>query len=154
MMQAALRPGQGWATLDEVFRQLPGPRFEVHQTVDEQGMPKETAAQLSKSSPGAHCDLHFAHMRRPVLSASTIFNHTRVLRAGSKPAPGRRRVVVVMFVGGITFAEVAALRFLSRQPSCDADFVIATTKVVNGNSFLSEFIPSSVQTCMAQAALQ
>ena len=50
--QAALRPGQGWATLDEVFRQLPGPRFEVHQTMDEQGMPKEAAAQLSKSSPG------------------------------------------------------------------------------------------------------
>ena len=61
---------------------------------------------------------------------------------------------MVMFVGGITFAEVAALRFLSRQPSCDADFVITTTKVVNGNSFLSEFIPSSVQTCMAQATLQ
>ncbi len=59
-----------------------------------------------------------------------------------------------MFIGGITFAEVAALRFLSKQPSCNAEFVIATTKVINGNSFLSEFIPASVQACMAQAALQ
>ncbi len=63
--QAALRPGQGWATLDEVFRQLPGPRFEVHQTVDEQGMPKETAAQLSKSSPGRRACSLITRNREP-----------------------------------------------------------------------------------------
>lgn len=59
-----------------------------------------------------------------------------------------------MFIGGVTFAEIAALRFLSSQPECNAEFLIATTKVVNGSTFVSQFIPETVQTCMAQAALR
>lgn len=73
--------------------------------------------------------------------------------AGSSSQPRRRRVVVVMFIGGVTFAEIAALRFLSKQPECDAEFLIATTKVVNGNTFIAQFIPDAVRTCMLQAAL-
>ena len=66
----------------------------------------------------------------------------------------RRRVVVVMFIGGVTFAEISALRFLSTQPEMNADFLITTTKVVNGSSFVAQFIPAVVQTCMTQAALR
>ena len=43
---------------------------------------------------------------------------------------------LVLFVGGCTFAEVAALRFLSQQEEASTEYMVATTAVVNGNSFL------------------
>ena len=50
------------------------------------------------------------------------------------------RVVMVFFVGGCTFAEISALRFLSQQDENNVEFVIATTKIINKNSFLSSII--------------
>ncbi|XP_039288228.1 vacuolar protein sorting-associated protein 33A [Nilaparvata lugens] len=55
------------------------------------------------------------------------------------------KTILVFFLGGCTFAEISALRFLSQKDdSCE--FVIATTKLINGNSFLKtlfEDLPSS-----------
>lgn len=50
------------------------------------------------------------------------------------------RVILVFFVGGCTFAEISALRFLSQQDDNNVEFIIATTKIINKNSFLSSII--------------
>lgn len=50
------------------------------------------------------------------------------------------RVIIVFFVGGCTFAEITALRFLSQQDENNVEFVIATTKIINKNNFLSSII--------------
>ncbi|XP_058823517.1 vacuolar protein sorting-associated protein 33A [Topomyia yanbarensis] len=50
------------------------------------------------------------------------------------------RVIVVFFVGGCTFAEISALRFLAQQDENNVEFVVCTTKLVNKNSFLDAFI--------------
>ncbi|KAF0313494.1 Vacuolar protein sorting-associated protein 33A [Amphibalanus amphitrite] len=47
------------------------------------------------------------------------------------------RLTLVVFLGGATFAEVAALRFLSSQEDAPTEYVIATTKMINGNSLIS-----------------
>ncbi|XP_017110924.1 vacuolar protein sorting-associated protein 33A [Drosophila elegans] len=52
------------------------------------------------------------------------------------------RVVLVCFVGGCTFAEIAALRFLAAQEDNNVEFLIATTKVVNKHSFLDSLMSS------------
>ncbi|GBG80898.1 hypothetical protein CBR_g31454 [Chara braunii] len=49
---------------------------------------------------------------------------------------GRRSLVLVVFIGGVTFAEISALRFLSKQEDMKCDFIVATTKLVNGSSLL------------------
>lgn len=46
------------------------------------------------------------------------------------------RVILVFFVGGCTFAEIAALRFLSQQEDNNVEFIIATTKIINKHNFL------------------
>ncbi|EDV99631.1 vacuolar protein sorting-associated protein 33A [Drosophila grimshawi] len=51
-----------------------------------------------------------------------------------------RRVVLVMFVGGCTFAEIAALRFLAAQEDNNVEFLIATTKVINKHTFLDSLL--------------
>lgn len=50
------------------------------------------------------------------------------------------KVILVFFLGGCTYAEISALRFLARQEDNNVEFVIATTKIVNKNSFLDNLI--------------
>lgn len=58
-------------------------------------------------------------------------------------AAGQQRTVLVVFIGGVTFAEVAALRFLGRQRN--VRFVVLTTKVITGDSLLQSFLPQALQ---------
>lgn len=50
------------------------------------------------------------------------------------------RVILVFFVGGCTYAEISALRFLQSQDEHNVEFVVATTKLINKNSFLKSII--------------
>lgn len=50
------------------------------------------------------------------------------------------RTILVFFIGGCTFAEVSALRFLSQQPQNNVEFLCATTKIINKNRFLEPYI--------------
>ncbi|XP_067014776.2 vacuolar protein sorting-associated protein 33A [Anabrus simplex] len=50
------------------------------------------------------------------------------------------KVVLVFFLGGCTFAEVSALRFLSQQEDSSVEFIIATTKLINGNTFIKSLM--------------
>jgi hypothetical protein len=51
--------------------------------------------------------------------------------------------VLVMFLGGVTFSEVSALRWLSQRPGASARFLVGTTKLVNGRSMLQAFLDQS-----------
>ncbi|KAF0692387.1 Aste57867_16533 [Aphanomyces stellatus] len=55
-----------------------------------------------------------------------------------------RKVMVVYFVGGVTFMEIAALRHLSKQPECPFDIVIATTKILNGNTLIKSICDKEI----------
>lgn len=50
------------------------------------------------------------------------------------------RVVMVFFIGGCTYAEISALRFLAKQEDTNVRFLIATTKVLNKHSFLKTML--------------
>lgn len=69
-----------------------------------------------------------------------------MLQEGTVPGPtaaGRRPVTLVFFTGGCTFAEITSLRFLGDM--IGQDFVIATTKLINGNTLIDSvtetFVP-------------
>ena len=49
------------------------------------------------------------------------------------------RTVVVLFIGGVTFAEIAGLRWLSSRSGGSLSFVVATTKLLNGRTLLESF---------------
>ncbi|XP_039258945.2 vacuolar protein sorting-associated protein 33B-like [Styela clava] len=48
------------------------------------------------------------------------------------------KVVLVYFIGGVTYSEIAALRFLGRKNGYR--FIIATTAIINGTRMLNSFI--------------
>ena len=61
-----------------------------------------------------------------------------IVRSGEAMGGGaarRKRRVLVMFIGGVTFAEISALRFLSETTS--TEYLVATTKLVSGSSLLN-----------------
>ncbi|XP_047976138.1 vacuolar protein-sorting-associated protein 33 homolog [Salvia hispanica] len=62
------------------------------------------------------------------------------LNSSEKLSNGRRDLVLVVFVGGVTFAEISALRFLSSQEGMAYDLIIGITKVVNGRTLIETFI--------------
>ena len=52
------------------------------------------------------------------------------------PKAGKKKVLFVYFVGGITLMEIAALRFLNNEKSFPFEVLIGTTKVLNGEGLL------------------
>ncbi|KAK6136193.1 hypothetical protein DH2020_030084 [Rehmannia glutinosa] len=62
------------------------------------------------------------------------------LNSLEKPADGRRALVLVVFIGGVTFAEISALRFLSSQEGMAYDLIVGTTKIVNGQTLVETFV--------------
>ncbi|KYQ94306.1 Sec1-like family protein [Tieghemostelium lacteum] len=52
----------------------------------------------------------------------------------------RKPITLVYFIGGVTFSEISALRFLSRQDQANRDFIILTTKLINGESMIDSLL--------------
>eukprot|EP00750_Incisomonas_marina_P010092 INCI16240.3.p1 GENE.INCI16240.3~~INCI16240.3.p1 ORF type:complete len:714 (-),score=145.80 INCI16240.3:2064-4205(-) len=48
----------------------------------------------------------------------------------------RRKTMLVYIIGGVTYMEIAALRFLSSQLDAEFDIIIASTKLINGKNFI------------------
>ncbi|XP_019394282.1 PREDICTED: vacuolar protein sorting-associated protein 33A [Crocodylus porosus] len=53
---------------------------------------------------------------------------------------GENRVTLVFFLGGVTYAEIAALRFLSQMEDGGTEYIIATTKLINGTSWIKSLM--------------
>ena len=48
-----------------------------------------------------------------------------------------RKTVLVFYVGGVTLAEVAALRFLSARAGSSVQYVVAATSLLTGDSLMA-----------------
>jgi len=87
------------------------------------------------------------------LQTTTAFHVTQTLPKGfSADGPrsgGAKQTTLVCFVGGCTFTEISALRFLSRQLGgmntfiylcslLDHNIIVSTTKLINGSTFIEE----------------
>ncbi|KAL5569389.1 hypothetical protein UlMin_025964 [Ulmus minor] len=92
--------------------------------------------EILKLLPGPHSDT-----KRGRFSNTSSFDSLQGASAGmNKIADGRRSLVLVVFIGGITFAEISALRFLTAQEGMAYDVIIGTTKIVSGHSLTETFV--------------
>ena len=60
---------------------------------------------------------------------------------GVAKSMAKKKVMMVYFIGGVTWMEIAALRFLNSRSDFPFTIVVATTKLVNGNTFLRAILP-------------
>ena len=113
----------GWKKMDDIMQQLPGTGFEVRQ--EEKG--KKAAAAAAAAGGGAS-------------GSGSVVDGLGSMGVEEKP------LVLVYFIGGVTFAEVAALRWLSAREGHPKEYIVATTKLINGNSFLESLHPLNPST--------
>lgn len=88
-----------------------------------------------KLLPGPHFDLKQGNN---TLVGSP--HETAVTHESNEVVDGRRSLVLVVFIGGVTFAEISALRFLNAQEGMKYDLMVATTKLINGSSLLQTLV--------------
>lgn len=50
------------------------------------------------------------------------------------------KVILVFFIGGCTYHEISALRTISQQEDLNVEFVVLTTKMVNGTTFIESLM--------------
>ncbi|KAM1230963.1 hypothetical protein ACFX2G_041956 [Malus domestica] len=91
--------------------------------------------EILRLLPGPHSEALFSSSP----SLDTLQGHSANV---DKVSDGRRSLVLVVFVGGVTFAEISALRFLSAQEGMAYDLIIGTTKIANGRSLIETFVGS------------
>uniref|UniRef100_A0A383V6D1 Sec1-like protein n=1 Tax=Tetradesmus obliquus TaxID=3088 RepID=A0A383V6D1_TETOB len=111
LVEAAL--GGGWGPVSEVLSLLPGGQFDVLQVLEPSGQVADKAFKPSSSSAAD---------------------------AAVAAAAGEPEIVLLVMLGGITFSEISALRFLSSRPENNVRFLVLTTKIINGRTLLESFI--------------
>eukprot|EP00743_Colponemidia_sp_Colp-15_P008132 GILK01008817.1.p1 GENE.GILK01008817.1~~GILK01008817.1.p1 ORF type:complete len:639 (+),score=119.90 GILK01008817.1:173-1918(+) len=73
-------------------------------------------------------------------SDDVIYPPVVVSRSANARGQRHRSIVVVVFPGGLTYSEIAALRYLNQLEGCPHHFVVAATAIINGSTFISEFL--------------
>ncbi|KAG4302222.1 hypothetical protein PCK1_001494 [Pneumocystis canis] len=54
-----------------------------------------------------------------------------------------KKTIVVFFLGGCTFTEIAALRFIAKQEINFKEIIIITTSIINGNIIVESALPNT-----------
>ena len=111
LLQTAVK---GWKGKEEFLKDVPGRLVDIMQ----QSPPQDFASSLQN---------------KPTQSLGA-FAESR-MQGNKKPA------LVIVYVGGVTYMEIAALRFLSKRGSFPYHIVIVTTKVINGTTLLESLSP-------------
>eukprot|EP00696_Hemimastix_kukwesjijk_P015912 gnl/Hemi2/418_TR141_c0_g1_i1.p1 gnl/Hemi2/418_TR141_c0_g1~~gnl/Hemi2/418_TR141_c0_g1_i1.p1 ORF type:complete len:361 (+),score=106.36 gnl/Hemi2/418_TR141_c0_g1_i1:931-2013(+) len=115
-MCRAVPPNTPWFRqqgLEDALRLLPGPHFEEKQSNHMLQVMEQQAAAAAAGTADA----------------------------SQAPTDGKRpKVTLVFFLGGACFTEISALRFLRQHDNSGRDYIIATTKLINGNSLLKSLV--------------
>lgn len=101
---------KGWTGKEDALRELPGRGIEVLQR-----SPPEDFATALKVKIGI-----------------PLGQWAKKVSGDSNDKP----VLLIYFVGGLTYAEIASIRYMCKQQSFPYDIICCTTKIINGGSFL------------------
>ena len=105
---------KGWSGKEDVLRELPGRGVDIIQR-----SPPEDFLTAVRQKSGSTLDIW-----------ATQSVEKEITRIEDKP------VLLVYYVGGVSYAEIASFRFLSRRMNFPYQVVICTTKIINGSSFI------------------
>jgi hypothetical protein len=115
LVQSAI---QGWtATKEDILKALPGGSrlLDIQQCQP----PQDLATTLKLQTPP---------------TGESLGQYAKKYNDGSNKQ--HKPTLIVVYLGGITFMEIAALRFLSKRPTFPYHIIMVTTKVINGTSLL------------------
>lgn len=118
VVQSAIRGS--WKHHEETLKHLRGgDLFELGQSLNEYGGAVQTSA-------------NYHSLSKKISLAKDNTKSSSLDISGYKKKP----VVMVCFIGGVTSAEIACLRQMSKSSDVGVDFIVSTTKVITGENLL------------------
>merc|ERR1712154_598106 len=60
-------------------------------------------------------------------------------------AMSAHKTVLVFFVGGVTYAEISAIRMLEARPNTPWKFIVASTNIARGDDIINAFIDKDLK---------
>ena len=110
----------GWKNgRDDILREIPGRFIDIMPL----SPPEDLAVTMQRP---VHTGGSYGSLAPPPLSTNTTM--TRASR--TKP------VLIVVYLGGVTYMELTALRFLSKRSNFPYHIICCTTSILNGTTFL------------------
>ena len=98
-----------------------------------------TPSSLSSSAVSAAASIFLSSGVVPGPGGSSRVRRNSI--SSNQSSNEESKTVLVFFIGGCTMAEISALRFLSQQDNNNCEFLVGTTKIVNGRTFLNSLWP-------------
>lgn len=136
--------GLQWRSQSEILKLLPEPTVNHMDTIQQSGTISAIGSVALASNDSSSSLTGSAVAAASLLLSANTGGGLRVRRnsaTSSQSSSEEVKTVLVFFIGGCTFAEISALRFLSQQEENNCEFIIATTKIINGKSFLESLWP-------------
>lgn len=111
----------GWSGKEEALKELPGRRVDVLQ----RSPPEDFATALKHQ------------VNKPLGTYASEKEDGTVAHAAGDVIPfDEKPVLLLYFVGGLTYAEIASFRYLSKRKTFPYRILCCTTKIINGGTFL------------------
>lgn len=98
-----------------------------------------TPSELAKLLPGINFKRKQAFLDEPP-PPSAHNQHENSTNSQRQTSTSDEKCILVFFIGGVTFAEITALRFLAKQRKIK--IAIATTSIINGNKLIECTFPN------------
>ena len=117
LVQTAVQ--HNWHKLTESLKELPGRNVDIRQV----SPPADLNTLLQEQQK----------LRTPQEALSSMISSTSNM-SSKKP------VLIVCYIGGVTYTEIAALRFLSNRRSFPFHIVIMTTKILNARQLVQSLM--------------
>ena len=129
LVEAATRP-LGWRGIESELELLPGKQYL------EERILSAKARKAKHNQRGSMYDEK---------SADTEFsvNDNSQSASDMMQQQSTHKTVLVFFVGGVTYSEIAAIRMLENRPNTPWKFIIGTTDIANGFNVVDGFVDQS-----------
>jgi hypothetical protein len=128
--------------LDELLSFIPGKSFEFRQeSFGVAAAPLnllELKGSAAAAAGGGGGGMSAAGDERKEQPATTKDGSTTGATAAG--APRKKPLTLVCFLGGVTMAEISALRYLSEREDHARDYIVCTTKLINGATFVESIV--------------
>ena len=112
-----------WHKLTESLKELPGRKVDIRQ-----------------SSPPADLNTLLQEQQKSRTARGSLAAMVSGGSATTTSSSARKPVLIVCYVGGVTYMEIAALRFLSNRRSFPFHIVILTTKILNARQLIQSMM--------------
>jgi len=112
LIQSAI---DGWVGKEDALRELPGRDIHISQFC----FPEDFSTAIKRN-----VRLSLGALPNP------LDNNIRNVSQEKKP------ILMIYFVGGVTYMEIAAMRYLSKKSTFPYKIICCCTSIINGSSFL------------------